>query len=546
MKMKNTKWKKNIIWIVVDAVRNYKANDKYGKLDIMQEFAKESVEFTNAVSSAPSTLMSVGAMIASKPAYHLSRDFEIFEYDQRMFPPLTAVLKSNSYNNYTIHHYPQSREKMNHILSPVSPKYWPQQINKHKLWNEDEINSIFKNLIKKGIKEPFFLYVHYDVPTNNKFASNKVKSVLRKLKEKNIYDDSIIILCSDHGYPDPRRKKLSLKQKVLEGHDLFVTDDNIMMPLLIKYPNCPKGLKVTEMVSSLDIAPTILEILEIPYVKCGFEGLNLLKIIDGEKTPKRKIRTDTRYCFQPKKVTSLRSNKYKYVRYLDEQLGKKEKFFNLEQDRWEQRNLIHSNNKEIINKINEFRKEFLYSEERSIKIQKKYLQKKFETLLYKRDYRKIKKILIFGSADTLFVDILLANILQSLGNVSIDVIIKRNSAQKLEINSKKINFIFSNLTYNDFKKRLKKLKNARYDLIIIPFANRLGIGYNQIFKIAKQFKKDKIITVDYNMDLIIESNMWVAILKHLSKDLMVNLLDWKNFSGRLVLLAKRIIFDKYY
>jgi len=180
--MSRSKKKLNIIWIVVDAVRNYRANDKYGKLNIMRDFAKESVEFTNTVSSAPSTLMSVGAMISSRPAYYLSRDFEMFEYDERMFPPLTDVLKSNGYNNYTIHHYPQSREKMNHVLFPVSQKYWSQQINKHKLWNEDEINSIFKNLIKKGIEEPFFLYVHYDVPTNNKFTSHKVELILRKLK----------------------------------------------------------------------------------------------------------------------------------------------------------------------------------------------------------------------------------------------------------------------------------------------------------------------------------------------------------------------------
>ena len=544
--MSRSKKKLNIIWIVVDAVRNYRANDKYGKLNIMRDFAKESVEFTNTVSSAPSTLMSVGAMISSRPAYYLSRDFEMFEYDERMFPPLTDVLKSNGYNNYTIHHYPQSREKMNHVLFPVSQKYWSQQINKHKLWNEDEINSIFKNLIKKGIEEPFFLYVHYDVPTNNKFSSHKVELILRKLKEKNIYDNSVIILCSDHGYPDPRREKLSLKQKVLEGHDLFVTDDNIMMPLLIKYPGCPKGLKITEMVSSLDIAPTILEILGISYEKYGFEGLNLLKIIGGERTPKRKIRTDTRYCFQPNKITSLKGERYKYVCYFDEVLGVKEKFFDLQADKHEKNNLIHSKNEEITSKVNEFKAELTLSKKKATVLQEIYLKKKFKALLNQINTEKTQKILIFGTSNQSFVNIILSNTIESFKGASVDLITKRSPTERVNAEPKSINFIFSNLTYHDLKKKLNKINEKHYDLVIIPFANRQGIGYHQIFKAARKIKCTKILKVDYNLDLINESNMWKAIAKDLKSDFTTKLFDWKNSIGNIFLLIKRIINDKYF
>lgn len=544
---KNQKEKKlNIIWIIVDSIRNRPSNDKYGKLDIMQRFANDGVEFTTAVSSAVSTSMSVSAMISSRPAYYISRDYETFEYDKTTFPPLTDILKSNGYNNYTIHHYPTTRKKMKGVFDFVPPVYWSKKINKHKLWNEEEMNSIFLKLIKKGLKEPFFLFIHYDVPFSNGFASEKVGLVLRKLKEKNFYDNSIIILCSDHGYPSPTRAKLSLKQKILEGHDLLVTDDNIMIPLTIKYPGCPKGHKITEMVSSLDIAPTILSILSSPYKKYGFEGLNLLKLIDGEKTVQRKIRTDTRYCFQPKRVTSLRSNKYKYINYPDRQIGQREEFFDIKNDKEERKNLIYSKNKEIINKIDEFRKELVLSEEKSVELQKNYLRRKFKHLLNSVNIKKTKKILVFGTSNTLFINITLNNITQFLEDASIDVIIKKDLAKKLELKSKRINFIFSNLTYKDFRKRLNSLRKTRYDLIIIPLANYLGIGYQQIFRIARKIKANKTIKVDYNMDLIKEPNMWMAILKDLRKDFITKLFDWKNFAGSLVLLAKRIIFEKHF
>jgi len=317
-----------------------------------------------------------------------------------------------------------------------------------------------------------------------------------------------------------------------------------MIPLIIKYPGCPKNIKIADVVSSLDIATTILSLLKIPYKKYGLEGLNLLKLISGEKTSQRKIRTDTRYYFQQNKITSLRGNRYKYTYYFEKPRGLNEGFFDIENDRLEQKNLINSTNKEITNKLNEFRKEFNLSERKGLELQQKYLGQKFKNLLNNVEIKKANKVLVFGTSNVIFVNILLNNIINLLKNVSVDVIIKRNPAKELKINSKKINFIFSNLTYKDFKKRLNKIRRNKYDLIVIPLNNPLCIGYNQIFKIASRIKADKVIKVDYNMGLIEESNMWPAILKDLKKNLITDLFNLRTFAGNLLLLAKRIIFEK--
>ena len=54
--------KNNIIWILLDGVRNYPTpNDpeKMGKPEVLDELAKDSVEFTQATTSATSTVMSI-------------------------------------------------------------------------------------------------------------------------------------------------------------------------------------------------------------------------------------------------------------------------------------------------------------------------------------------------------------------------------------------------------------------------------------------------------------------------------------------------------
>ena len=66
---------RNIIWIVIDGVRNYPCPDdpeKMGKPLLIDEIAKEGVEFSNVVASATSTLMSVSSMMLSIPAYYLA------------------------------------------------------------------------------------------------------------------------------------------------------------------------------------------------------------------------------------------------------------------------------------------------------------------------------------------------------------------------------------------------------------------------------------------------------------------------------------------
>jgi len=317
-----------------------------------------------------------------------------------------------------------------------------------------------------------------------------------------------------------------------------------MIPLIIKYPGCPKNKKITDVVSSLDIATTILSLLKIPYDKYKFEGLNLLNYIKGEKTPHRKVRTDTRYYFQPNKITSLRGNKFKYTYNFEKKPGSNEGFFDIENDRLEQNNLINSKNLQVTTKLDEFRREFKLSEKKGIELQNNYLGGKFEKLLEDTGIDNIERVLVFGTANVLFVNILLNKITKLLKNAKVDVIIKKKLAKEVNIESDKLSFIVSNLTCRDLRSRLKRLRKNKYNLVIIPLTDPLCVGYNSIFKIANKLEADKIMKVDYNMGLVKESNMWTAILKDFKKNLITDLYNPRPFASKLTVLMKRIIFKK--
>jgi len=63
------------------------------------------------------------------------------------------------------------------------------------------------------------------------------------------------------GYPDPRTgfNKSTMRET---RHDMIVTDDNVRIPLFIKFPGCRPG-KVSDTVGTVDLLPTILGLLEI-------------------------------------------------------------------------------------------------------------------------------------------------------------------------------------------------------------------------------------------------------------------------------------------
>ena len=105
------------------------------------------------------------------------------------------------------------------------------------------------------------------------YVDDHVGQVTAHLKETGLYDSTLIIVVSDHG-------------EHLGEHDIWFThvlpyQEAIHVPLIIKMPGSQLGGQVIDHhVSTLDIAPTLMELYGIPMP--DLDGRSLLPLIKGE------------------------------------------------------------------------------------------------------------------------------------------------------------------------------------------------------------------------------------------------------------------------
>lgn len=109
-----------------------------------------------------------------------------------------------------------------------------------------------------------------------RYVDDQLRIFIEGLKKYGLYDDSLIIIASDHG-------EAMGENDVFFFHSMTVTLDQIHIPLLIKLPEYCKARShiINEPVSTTDIMPTVLAICNHEANYLGLQGLNLLPYITG-------------------------------------------------------------------------------------------------------------------------------------------------------------------------------------------------------------------------------------------------------------------------
>ena len=106
---------------------------------------------------------------------------------------------------------------------------------------------------------------------NCSLVDRSLEKIFNELQHCNLYDDTTIIFTSEHG-------------AMLGSHSLmykcFLYEESARVPLLIKYPNQKTKLRIKNPVSHIDVAPTILDLLNQPTPN-NFQG-KLLPLDDKQ------------------------------------------------------------------------------------------------------------------------------------------------------------------------------------------------------------------------------------------------------------------------
>jgi arylsulfatase A-like enzyme len=115
------------------------------------------------------------------------------------------------------------------------------------------------------------------------FIDFKIGELIRHLKENGLYDNTLIIVTSDHGEAFGRGRFV--------GHNVSVYQDQVHVPLVVKYPGSRGPGSVDNTASHVDLLPTILEVTGLAP-KADLPGVSLLRL---NSKPDRLIFSERHY-----------------------------------------------------------------------------------------------------------------------------------------------------------------------------------------------------------------------------------------------------------
>lgn len=167
-----------------------------------------------------------------------------------------------------------------------------------------------------------------------RYCDRQLEEFVKQLENKYKYNDTIIILTSDHG---------ESFQHDTYGHGYqHLYEQHTHIPLIIKEHNQENGKMIQDLVEQIDIPATILDLADIPAPE-WLEGRSLVPLMQGKELPHQPafsmfLRLNRSRGYPITKGTiAVWEGDYKMIHFLEEG---KTFLFNLRQDPGEMENLV--------------------------------------------------------------------------------------------------------------------------------------------------------------------------------------------------------------
>ena len=374
--------RKNLITICIDGGRVDRAKNS----SIIQNFRKEnSIFFSQSITYAPYTNSALHALVSGAYGNRTGcySYWSSHKFNHNKFKTIIDYLHDNNY--YTCADVPSD------LIMPrrnYDEYYVSDESNIDLRTHHSKLLYKMKKLFDS--KQNFFLHLHYSgihegirdsvlksfTNYSNEFFENRkqneerydalfldaekyIEHIHDKLDELNLWENSIIIIFSDHG--------MSLGEKFGERAYGALCYESTINTFYSYFSSDLKHKEITSQVRSVDFMPTILEHLGIKLDK-NFErldGVSLFPLINDQNHKENFAYTETGNPLTsskpPKKpnTKSIRTSEWKLI--VNEYNNTKE-LYNLKEDSLEENNLINTG-LEIENIL---WKEFLNIQERSV------------------------------------------------------------------------------------------------------------------------------------------------------------------------------------
>ena len=353
----------NVLFILVDALRpDYLKTYGYdGAGENIDELARQSLVYSTCIAQSSCTLPSIPSLFSSLLPSRISPS--IFESGTRHvsvnFPrhvrTLPDILKSHGYRTVGFVANPLMEARWGSNKGFTDYTFIERSCTERESYGTATAitDSAIKWLNDNNDDAPYFMYLHYmDVHTKpchlqytqlkggnrerNYYAQRvaytdiEIGRLLDEFRKRGLLDSAIIFLTADHG------EELGEHRGSRHCQTLF--QESIQVPLILHAPLKASPRSITVPVRSLDITPTILQLLEIPFDDKAFDGV-VLPPFSGKDSDRLLVSQRPRQMsFQEgqwKLIELYHADEAKKVQYR----GESTLLFNLENDPWEQENL---------------------------------------------------------------------------------------------------------------------------------------------------------------------------------------------------------------
>jgi len=330
----------NVLLITIDTLRADHVG-AYGyrpiKTPAIDALAGEGVLFENAITAAVMTLPSHATILTGLyPPTHGIRD----NGDYRLNPEvltLAEVLKSRGLRTGAVvgSFVLDSMFNLGQGFETYDDALPGNQLNEAFLAERPAraVTDAALRFLDGGKDARFFLWVHYfdphhpytaPSPFREQYARRgydaeiayvdvEIARLLAAITDRGLKSKTLIVLTADHGE--------GLNDHGEQSHGIFLYEEEIRVPLILSLPpHVPAGLRVRQTVRTVDIMPTILDLIRIDPLEAAHtvQGRSLWPLMaepdpaqPGEPAYSEAMAPLLQYGWSP--IFSIRDERWKYV-----------------------------------------------------------------------------------------------------------------------------------------------------------------------------------------------------------------------------------------